>query len=92
MKQLVITFSHAMHPTTAPADFTENDQDGSVQETGDGVCLLVSIENDSDLESCETFSLSLATTINPRIMVTRSEVTVTLFDDEGVEILCTVVF
>ena len=47
--------------------------------------------NDDIVESCEEFSVSLTTTINPRIEVVRSEVGVTLFDDEGVETYCTVV-
>lgn len=90
---MVIIFLHAMHSTTDPGDFIGVSQDGSVQSAGDGVCLLIFINNDNLVESCEEFSVAftlIGTNINPRIIVARSEVTVTLFDDEGVRVYCTV--
>ena len=86
--KLVITHSHAMHPTTDPADFTGMALNRSVQSTGDEFCLTAIIVDDSNVEFCEEFSVSLSpagTNINPGIIVTRAEIDVTILDNEGME-------
>ena len=75
---------------TAPADFNGASVNRSLQSTGDEFCLQVFIVNDTVVELCEEFGVSLTATINPRFPVARSAVVVTIYDDEGVEILCTV--
>ena len=54
--------------------------------SGDPVpCLNIPIIDDSSMESCETFTISLSSS-DSHVILSPAEETVTIYDDEGIKI------